>query len=374
MLHCERTSSRMRLDETYHNEYSSLEELAIDMVNDFPLDGMHLIYIGVVRKILQYIVSEPQYKLRPTAIHSLNKFLDRVAHHTPRSDFARKCRSLEYLSMFKATELRLFLLYIGPVVLKSRLTSDRFNNFMTLHKAVKILASPQYCRAYSDYAKSLMSNFVENASILYGNAFVTYNVHNLIHISDDVKRFGPLDSFSAFPFESYLGKIKGMLRKHDRPLQQVVKRIIEKENNRQISLINDAPPFKLNGEHSNGPILSSCQGTQFEELDLKNTHLTTCVPDNCVMFTDGSIVLIENFVHNEKIFLIGRKYEYLDNLYDFPIESSIFDVWKVDGLSVQLNCWPLEQMKCKVFHFPICGSDSFACFPINLQEPDVFDY
>jgi len=30
----------------------------------------------------------------------------------------------------------------------------------------------------------------------------------LIHLSADVKKFGPLDSFSAFPFESFLGRLK----------------------------------------------------------------------------------------------------------------------------------------------------------------------
>ena len=35
-----------------------------------------------------------------------------------------------------------------------------------------------------------------------------YNVHGLIHIAEDVKRFGPLDSYSAFPFENYLGHLK----------------------------------------------------------------------------------------------------------------------------------------------------------------------
>jgi hypothetical protein len=40
-------------------------------------------------------------------------------------------------------------------------------------------------------------------------------------------RFGPIYSFSAYPFENFLGIIKRLLRKSERPLQQIVKRIYE---------------------------------------------------------------------------------------------------------------------------------------------------
>lgn len=41
---------------------------------------------------------------------------------------------------------------------------------------------------------------------------VTYNVHGLLHLAGDCAKFGKLDSFSAFKFESYLGKLKRKLR------------------------------------------------------------------------------------------------------------------------------------------------------------------
>ena len=44
--------------------------------------------------------------------------------------------------------------------------------------------------------------------ILFGECYVSHNVHNLLHICDDVSNFGPLDSYSAFCFENYLGILK----------------------------------------------------------------------------------------------------------------------------------------------------------------------
>ena len=46
-----------------------------------------------------------------------------------------------------------------------------------------------------------------------------YNVHKLIHAADDVTIFSPLESFSAFVFENFLGVLKILLRKKWQPLQ-----------------------------------------------------------------------------------------------------------------------------------------------------------
>ena len=51
------------------------------------------------------------------------------------SEFKRKPRTLGKLERWKATELRQFLLYTGPVVLRSRLPDDYYNHFMLLHVA-----------------------------------------------------------------------------------------------------------------------------------------------------------------------------------------------------------------------------------------------
>lgn len=56
---------------------------------------------------------------------------------------------------------------------------------------------------------------------------MSHNVHSLQHISDDYKRFGPLDNSSAFPFENHMKVFKKYVRKNNQPLQQAVKRYSE---------------------------------------------------------------------------------------------------------------------------------------------------
>ena len=114
------------------------------------------------------------------------------------------------------------LLYIGPVVLKNVLQNRIYNHFLVFHVAIKILATEGLCKEFNQYAKELLHLFVGQAKELYGKEFLSYNVHNLIHLANDVDRFGHLDSFSAFPFENYLQQIKNLLWKHDKPLPQVL--------------------------------------------------------------------------------------------------------------------------------------------------------
>lgn len=135
------------------------------------------------------------------------------------SEFARRPRGLDERLRWKATELSQLLLYTGPVVLKDVLAPEVYQNFMLLSVSIYILASPTYCLMLNDFANTLLRAFVKHFGELYGQEFVVYNIHGLIHLSEDVRVHGNLDLISGFPFENYLKKIKGMVRKPSSPLQ-----------------------------------------------------------------------------------------------------------------------------------------------------------
>jgi len=46
-------------------------------------------------------------------------------------------------------------------------------------------------------------------------------MHSLIHVTDDVKQFGALNSCSAFAFENELGRLKRLLRYGKMPLRPI---------------------------------------------------------------------------------------------------------------------------------------------------------
>ncbi|CAI6374129.1 unnamed protein product [Macrosiphum euphorbiae] len=63
---------------------------------------------------------------------------------------------------------------------------------------------------------------------IYGAQFVSHKVHGLLHLCDDYEHYGPLHNCSTFMFENYMKELKSFVRKHDKPLQQVINRDNEK--------------------------------------------------------------------------------------------------------------------------------------------------
>lgn len=73
------------------------------------------------------------------------------------------------------------------VVLKDVLQPQIYDNSMLLSVVVYILANPKYWMLMNELAKFLLVSLVENFGQLYGEEFLVYNIHGLVHLSDDVK-------------------------------------------------------------------------------------------------------------------------------------------------------------------------------------------
>lgn len=366
-------SFRMRTQEEHHIGWSILEQLGIDMVESFPLDYMHLVCLGVMRKLLWAWIRGPfSVRLRRSDIERLSSALVGLKEFIA-VEFVRKPRTLDELPRWKATELRQFLLYTGPVLLKKILSKPVYKHFNLFHVAIKILATKNLCKDFNEFAEGLLLSFVDQCKELYGNEFMSYNVHNLIHLAKDVQRFGHLDAFSAFPFENNLQALKKLIRKHDKQLPQVIRRVIELERN---SLAAYNHPEKgetiLKKKHSNGRILNTCNGNQFKELHYKSWVLkANNAGDCCVTISDSTIIRIQNFVQNESgIYILGYPFTQIDNLFSYPLESSRLGVFRVRTLSPVLKSWPINLLKMKNLMIPTHNNseNSFAIFPLLMEN------
>ena len=72
---------------------------------------------------------------------------------------------------------------------------------------IRILASNDNYVIHNSFANDCLKYFAFEFGEIYGTNHLIYCVHNLVHLAGDCLIHGPLDSFSAFPFETYLGII-----------------------------------------------------------------------------------------------------------------------------------------------------------------------
>ena len=97
-------------------------------------------------------------------------------------------------------------------------------------------------------------------------------------------RFGPLDTFSAFPFENFLGKIKKMIRKPKFPLSQAIRRLSEMQSTEGTSKTGkQLKECSLKGEHTLGPLpLQFNQYSQFSGMNYDGLYFSMNDGDNCI--------------------------------------------------------------------------------------------
>lgn len=117
-------SFRQRVDSNHHRVQSvyGVERInGLDMVLQLCVDPMHTCHLGVTKKILEGMLGKLRkrgytgLRLRKSDRIKASKFYFEIGKFIPR-EFARRPRSFDELTNFKATEFRLFDFYIGILV------------------------------------------------------------------------------------------------------------------------------------------------------------------------------------------------------------------------------------------------------------------
>lgn len=147
-----------------------------NLISNIALDSMHLIFLGVVRRlIILWTQNGPvNVRISGTKITEISAKLEDFMKILP-DGFAKRCRPLKYLKQWKATEYRHFLLYYGPVLLKNILPSYAYKHFLMLHAAITILNNLSLISLEHNLsvADKMLHKFVEKFSEIYGPENVT---------------------------------------------------------------------------------------------------------------------------------------------------------------------------------------------------------
>ena len=180
----------------------------IGLYSDFPVDYQHAVCLGVCRKLFQLYFGVGKKRVNNDNIRILSDKIMEIAKYTP-AEFQRRPRRIDTeLAHFKATEFRLFLLYLGPYLFKKVLPDDLYKHFLLLHFAIYTMSSAKYCKVYLTQAYRCVEILVLEISKHFHPKNISYNMHAILHLAEFVNMYGCLNNFSTFEFENYLGSLK----------------------------------------------------------------------------------------------------------------------------------------------------------------------
>nr|CAI5844559.1 unnamed protein product [Callosobruchus analis] len=357
-------SFRNKLDVDHHKSHSPLTELPIDMIEDFVVaDSLHLLDLGIMRRCLLGW-REGSYnfktKLSKQQTDSISHILEQCNRNKP-TEIARAIRGLKTLKFWKGSEYRTFLIYLGPVVLKDFLDKAVYEHFLTLSCAVVILSCNEYLK-YLEIAQKLIENYINGFIKIYGVDSVSSNVHNLCHVVDDVKKFGPLPSISSYPFENHLGYLKSLLRHGKLPLSQMAKRVIELSKLNYEMAVQEKAILK-NRQNVECDQLPECDGI-YNEVYIGKDFLLKVDEKNCYFMTNNNdiVVMINATYLSKEAKIYGKS---IKNKYDFfnqPFASSQLNIYasRCKKICADIEATPLldtntprlyslHEVKCKLF-------------------------
>lgn len=331
----------------HHKIDSPLLKLPIDMVEQFPVaDSLHLIHLGIMKRLLTgwKVGNFGNLKTKWCArdIDHVNLFLSKCNLHLLRnrpSEIHRAVRTLDCIAYWKATEFRTFLHYLSIIILQEVLPVDAYQHFLSLFCGVTICYSPSY-KHLLRLTNEMFGHFVENYKQFYGADYITSNVHNLLHVADEVERFGPLPTFDAYPFENKLYLIKNMLRHGDKPLSQIAKRLLEQNLNTK---------FPNRNSKYEKPYL-----TRVKDVVVLNFehYIISCKERNKYFLSSTNDIIEVLSISNDgqKIKIQGQKLMGKMLVFEKPLRSSFLNIYKVFARSSERTDAVLspDDVNCKL--------------------------
>lgn len=304
---------RMKSYGDHHKTDTPLLKLPIDMIEDFPVsDSLHLVDLGVMKRLLVgWRDGNFPKLLTKWRAHDTQKVTHFLLTCKLPSEIHRCVRGLDELLHWKAVEFRSFFYYLSIVILPDVMSKESYEHFLCLFCAITICSCQKY-RSLLDLSHELALYFVENFKNFYGN-YITSNIHNLVHVTDEVRKFGPLNTFNSYPFENKLHVIKMMLRNGNKPLMQVAKRLSECSERSHLK----------DGSQTKFPIVTKSRHNKIVEFE--TFKISQKSQDKYLMTTDGQIIEVKEITDTN---IIGYKIENLSDVFQIPIKSSYLNIFK----------------------------------------------
>lgn len=355
--HPPRTDEEYRniIDEDHHKGRSPLAPV-VELVMRVPFESLHLVYLGNVKKVLSAHIQGKygRQRLNARKLDILDSRMTLLKMYCP-SEFNRRPNKLTMFHHFKGTEYRQLLLYTSPAILQNVFSEEYYEHFLLLHCVMRLLSFENMTQEMYAYCQESLESYVNLCEELYGEQFLSYNVHGLLHIVADVMQLGSLETFSAFCYENNIPQFRKYIRKPHLTLQQFYKRMCEL-NDFTFAPVDNNIEIRVSKTHVEGPLpqdTPACFCQQFKKLKVGKITFSTALRDCCCILQNLEICVIQNIIQmQENIFLIVKKFRTVTNAYDVGITSDLVGVYDCTNLSNKVEAINFTDVKGKSYRMP----------------------
>ena len=227
-----------------------------------PTDYMHCVLLGVFPDTLRLCFKSLNADQKTAMIDILKN----LACPREMIAYSRKIRPLDELVLFKANELFNWMFYISPVVFRDQLPKNLFSHLLNLVFGIRLLLETSSPSCVSE-AEKMLDNFCKDIlSVHNGNEKIErINVHCITHLADQVRRFGPLYTFSAMSFEAANRSLVELFSGSNAECQVICRRILQRHRLANVQIDNDVLGGLFN--HITGKEEISCISKETAETD-----------------------------------------------------------------------------------------------------------
>ena len=230
---------------------------------------------------------------------------------------------------------------------------------MLLYTACRILCSKKDAVSHAQYAKSILKVFVQLMPTYYGEHSVTMNVHNLLHIADDVVYVqAPLTDFSAYDFENTLYSVKRLVKSSKHSIAQIARKLHSLKKNASSTATVSRFPLVYNVQRNARCVIKN-SSHELKSIQLKGVTVTKKHPNNILITKTGHIVqviriLCHNIqqISNDNVIFVGYFFKSAKDLFCYPVPSRQIGIYLLGPEGRELKGFVATEMdaKCIVFN------------------------
>ena len=173
-----------------------------DLSKGMIVDFMHACLLGVTELHTEILFTSTGEKFYVGSRAAVRVIDQRLLSMKPPTCIANVPKSIEERKNSKASHWLIWLLFGSIPCLQGLLPAKYLNHLALFVTAINILLQDSITPKELKTARKLLVKYVYGFNVLFGNQYMHYNVHLLLHLCDTVENWGPLWAINTFPFEN----------------------------------------------------------------------------------------------------------------------------------------------------------------------------